>query len=104
MARFRAELLAEKLKARHLTQVALAKKLGVGRQYISGVIAGRFEPSDAVVTKLTKVLDVSKPDWFTTEAQGIPATKDDIDMLRAEIVAARNDLAIALGIFLGELP
>ncbi len=45
--------------ARGLTQVALAKKVGVSREYVARLDTGHHDPPLSTLTKLAKALRVS---------------------------------------------
>ena len=48
-------------RSRQLTQVALAKALGVSQSYIAQIEAGRNYPAPALVSRIAEVLGLGPP-------------------------------------------
>ena len=67
-------------RERHLTQVALAKALGVSQSYIAQIEAGRNRPSPALASRIAKLLGLGPP----SEDEGRPGMLGEIDHRLAE--------------------
>ena len=65
--------LKNKLRDGDVSQADLARKMGVSRQYITNILAGRSEPSLGLIERIAEGLEVSAHELLLPIGEKIPA-------------------------------